>query len=305
MEKFRFIHSKKDAEETWKRRAYYRMEHFLVSDLLKMYSSLFPQSGVNARKNHYRSFAIRFGQYQIKHLTTSEINQWFQIIRAENDLTERTLAQVKCQLNVLFKWLEYEKILDSNPLKEIVFKRNQKPKRSRIIFDKNQVRALAKDAYHFDSITFYPFLYTLIHTGARRSEIQNLRWKDLDLSNKYLMLNETKNGESRRIQLSKGLYKLLKSQSRSSDFVFSGTYGHGLSRPKIQRTINSFKECHPEYGNWNYHDLRHSFAFNFLNEGGEMYQLQAILGHKTIKMTVDLYGHFKSQNVANPSPYSF
>lgn len=53
------------------------------------------------------------------------------------------------------------------------------------------------------------------------------------------------------------------------------------------------------------HDLRHSFAFNFINKGGHMNQLQAILGHKQIGLTVNLYGNFKAQNVSKASPFEF
>jgi len=34
-----------------------------------------------------------------------------------------------------------------------------------------------------------------------------------------------------------------------------------------------------------------------------MYQLQAILGHKSIGVTVDLYGQLKAQDVEDSSPY--
>lgn len=34
-----------------------------------------------------------------------------------------------------------------------------------------------------------------------------------------------------------------------------------------------------------------------------MYQLQAILGHRNIGTTVDLYGQIKAQDIDNPSPY--
>ena len=50
------------------------------------------------------------------------------------------------------------------------------------------------------------------------------------------------------------------------------------------------------------HDIKHSFSWNYLRSGGEMYQLQAILDHKSIKMTVDLYGHFKAVDVKRCSP---
>ena len=34
-----------------------------------------------------------------------------------------------------------------------------------------------------------------------------------------------------------------------------------------------------------------------------MYALKAILGHRKIELTVDLYGHFKAQDVERMSPY--
>ena len=34
-----------------------------------------------------------------------------------------------------------------------------------------------------------------------------------------------------------------------------------------------------------------------------MYQLQAILGHRSIQMTVDLYGDMKAADVERVSPY--
>ncbi|MBI2519021.1 MAG: tyrosine-type recombinase/integrase [Bdellovibrio sp.] len=67
---------------------------------------------------------------------------------------------------------------------------------------------------------------------------------------------------------------------------------------KIQKNLPINKD-------WRMHDLRHSFAYNYLLNGGEMYQLQAILGHKSIKMTVDLYGKLQAQDIKNPSPYKF
>ena len=53
------------------------------------------------------------------------------------------------------------------------------------------------------------------------------------------------------------------------------------------------------------HDLRHNFAHNYLKSGGEMYELKAILGHKSIQMTVDLYGNFQAEDVSKVSPYEF
>jgi len=76
-----------------------------------------------------------------------------------------------------------------------------------------------------------------------------------------------------------------------------------IGRQRLQRAMRRFKKHFPNGKNWGPHALRHSFAFNFLKQGGNMYQLQAILGHKSIDVTVDTYGQIAAQDVENACPY--
>ncbi|MBF0315789.1 MAG: tyrosine-type recombinase/integrase [Oligoflexia bacterium] len=56
---------------------------------------------------------------------------------------------------------------------------------------------------------------------------------------------------------------------------------------------------------WRTHDLRHSFCYNALLKGKKMYQIQSILGHRSVQLTIDLYGHLKSISIDDPSPFDF
>lgn len=135
----------------------------------------------------------------------------------------------------------------------------------------------------------------------------NLKWSEVNFATKYITFLETKNGASRHIKMSVNLEEYLFNlfQRRQGEYVFTNENGNQLNRMKVQRMINAFKEAHPMQKDWNYHALRHSFAFNFLKNGGDMYKLKAILGHKTIAMTVDLYGDLRAEDIEDPSPYNF
>ena len=75
-----------------------------------------------------------------------------------------------------------------------------------------------------------------------------------------------------------------------------------LSAGQIRDTVISYRKKY-KIKKWTPHDLRHSFALNYLKKNGEMYALQALLGHKSISMTIDYYGQMKASDVEMVSPY--
>ena len=46
-----------------------------------------------------------------------------------------------------------------------------------------------------------------------------------------------------------------------------------------------------------FHDLRHTFASNYLNYGGDIYVLKEMLGHSTVSMT-ERYSHLCQNRMA-------
>ncbi|MBY0516995.1 MAG: site-specific integrase [Bacteriovoracaceae bacterium] len=305
MESIKFIRGKEKADQIWRQRSFYRFENFNISDLCKVYLSLYPKSIITSRRNHYDSFIKQFRNERIKDLNTSSLGQWFNEIRLKENLTDRTLAQVRSQLSPFFKWLVTEEILKANPLLNIKFKRNAPPKRARCIFAEIEIKKILDHAYEFDKNTFYPFLYAVIQTGARRSEIAKLKWEHVDLSNGLILFKDTKNGTDRKIRMPKMLHDLIAHKPKTSKYVFPNSKNQILGRSSIQRTVVRFKSLYPTGHDWRLHDFRHSYANNFLKKGGEMYELQAMLGHKSIQMTVDLYGNLKSQDIRSSTPYDF
>ena len=89
-----------------------------------------------------------------------------------------------------------------------------------------------------------------------------------------------------------------------SEWIFLNQWGKLLSAGQVRDTIISYQNRFRVEKKWTPHDLRHSFAHNYLKKEGNMYALQALLGHKSITMTVNYYGQIQASDVEMVSPYS-
>ncbi|MBY0316991.1 MAG: site-specific integrase [Bdellovibrionales bacterium] len=276
-----------------------------VSQLMKYHLEKYPDSSVRERKRHFVSFCEEFGHRPINLIGKPELQLWFKKIKGEHDLSDRTLNTIKSCLNSFFKSLVDEEIITESPLSKIQFERKPPPRRQRVVLSIDEVHKILENAQNFSPGLLYPFLFATAYTGARRSEILKLKKSDVDLEMGLLHFRGTKNGEDRTIRLPKSLKSFLETHlnNHSAEFVFPDPNGKAIGRQRLQRLLRRFKKHFPIGKDWGPHALRHSFAYNYLKKGGEMYQLQAILGHKSIDVTVDVYGQIGAQDVENACPY--
>ena len=136
----------------------------------------------------------------------------------------------------------------------------------------------------------YILLETLWRTGMRVAELVNL--KKCDVKDGYIIVREGKGKQDRTIPLDKtldtilGLYidglkggeqtKLFDMTTRNVQHICHkySPYHFATQGDKTVRTY----EAHP-------HTYRHSFAVNWIREGGNIRALQKILGHKHLDTT--------------------
>jgi site-specific recombinase XerD len=276
-----------------------------VSQAIKTYIDRFPNSIIRARKNHFKDFVEKFGNHKISELNTNDLREWMDGQKAKGDLSEKTMNRVRSQFFGFFEFLVDEDYIRINPTKKIRFKRHDNPRRPRVILSVEEVLEILKNAKTFSPEILHPYLYTIAHTGARRSEVLRLKREDIDFKTGLIHLKRTKNGQQRFVRMAASLVKLLEERmnTHKSEFVIPNHLDERLHGAELARLINKFKHYFPIDKNFGCHSFRHSFAYNFLKKGGEMYQLQAILGHRGIQTTVDLYGQLQAQDIENPSPY--
>lgn len=162
-------------------------------------------------------------------------------------------------------------------------------------------------------------LYALmLSTGLRRGEALGLRWTDLDEAEGVLrvtrqlhraeaglVLVDTKTALSRRsVNLAAPMIELLKARRKAqlvefealgkvptaSDFIFTTSMSTPLDPRNLLREFKGLCK-QAGLGDWHVHELRHSAASLMLAQGVPLQVVSRVLGHASIRMTADVYGH--------------
>jgi integrase len=162
-------------------------------------------------------------------------------------------------------------------------------------------------------------LYALmLSTGLRRGEALGLKWTDFDevegilrvtrqLQRREtgLVLIDTKTALSRRsVNLAAPMAELLRVRRKEQQMEIEDLYGEGVFSEFIftsavgtpvdpRNLLREFKGLCKKagLGDWHVHELRHSAASLMLAQGVPLQVVSRVLGHASIRMTADVYGH--------------
>jgi integrase len=165
---------------------------------------------------------------------------------------------------------------------------------------------------------YYPLFLTFARTGLRLGEVLGLQWPDIHFHDRFIHVRRTlgaygieapKNGKSRRIDMSKRLASVLNDHLKVSRneasklgwnenalWVFRNSYGTPLDPNNLRRRVFYKAVESASLKKFRIHDLRHTFATLLLENGESLSYLKDQLGHHSIQITVDTYGHVVSGN---------
>ncbi|MFW6271351.1 MAG: tyrosine-type recombinase/integrase [Bacillota bacterium] len=165
--------------------------------------------------------------------------------------------------------------------------------------------------------------YFILHllalkTGMRQGELLGLKWEYINLDRNRLDVKQqlartdeglifkkvkTKSGnrtipitddvvnELKRHKIEQNENKLALGETyNDNDLVGCNSIGNPIDHRNLVRDFKKAVEK-AELPEIRYHDLRHTFATNFLETGGDITVLQRMLGHSSITVTIDTYSH--------------
>jgi len=163
----------------------------------------------------------------------------------------------------------------------------------------------------------YPLFLTMFRSGLRLGEALALRWSDVDWHGRLFLISKsyrrqkfsgTKTGKTRRVDMSNQVVEALKNLREKGntlskrEALASGwndvdgiIFHNGKGQPRGQNSVRYiYKQVLRKAGlrKIRSHDSRHSYASQLLSDGVSPVYVKDQLGHHSIQITVDIYGHW-------------
>lgn len=256
-------------------------------------------------KGHLRDlerFLYAHGIELAKDVTPALLREHFSSLRESghnSGTVFRTFGGIRC----FFSFLSRERLIPASPMSVL-----EKPRKERVIIpalNMDQMRILLGQPSQktFEGIRSRTLMVLILDTGLRVSEALKLRRDQVDFQNNLLRVMG-KGGKERQVPFGTGTKQCLWQYVArvgtipGQDLFFVNQFGRGLNANWFQKQLREYGKTAGIQGvRVSPHTLRHSFATQYILNGGDAFSLQKMLGHSTLDM-VRVYVDLANRDVA-------
>lgn len=250
---------------------------------------------IKAYQQSITCFKKFIGDINIGEITFQCINEYFQKRNNESSIYQTRKDHI-C-LSSLFNAAIDEEIIEMNPLKKV--KTFKLPEKLPTYFKEEEIEKLYEKIDNADIKDVVCFAH---NTGLRQMEILSLRWSEIDIRDKHLILTNrefvTKSKKIRNIPLTSNALEILNRRRLNASgekFVF--TYkGKAIQQDFISHKFKEYVKAAELNDKLNFHSLRHTFASWLVQRGVPIYEVKELLGHSKIS-TTEIYAHLRREDL--------
>lgn len=255
----------------------------------------FSEQTIPGYRRTFARFVAFMGDCDIEAVTSADVRRFLLHLRNEYELSKRSVSDAWVPLSSLWTWAEIEL-----EIPHIIRGRVKRPPFTKQViqpFDEQDIRKLlsvvaanALGEKRPTAVRDRAIILTLLDSGVRASELCALTVGDYTERTGQLHVRHGKGDKARVVVVGLRTQKALwrwgaeRGHAVGSDPLFPSNYDGGhMRREGLKHLLTRLgkragvERVHP-------HRFRHTFAVNYLRNGGNAIMLQELLGHTDLAM---------------------
>ena len=253
--------------------------------------------------NEYNSFILN-NKINYKNMDYNDAKEYVIYLNKKND-AKSTISRKLSSLRTFYKYLVLNNKVKSNPF--LLVSSPKKEKRIPKFINYNNMEEILNvpNIKTKEGQRERVILEVLYASGVRVSELVNIKLKDIDFSNKNILIFGK--GSKERL-VSFGDYALeyinlylkegrnLLLDGVKSDYLIVGKKSEKLTTRRVEQIIDDIIKRTSIKLNITHHMFRHTFATHLLDNGCDLLVVQELLGHASLSST-EIYTHVSNEHL--------
>jgi len=256
-----------------------------------MRSRRYSESTISTYTDALRTFLRYTEEKPVSEITNQDLILFNNHYILANKLSSSFQNQVVNAIKLFFRIVEN---------KNIDIELIHRPKRALVlpnVLSKEEVKAILQALSNIKHKAMLSLIYSC---GLRRSELLNLKLKDIDSRRGLLIIRQAKGRKDRIAPLSEKTISLLRDYFKAykpKEWLFEGQSGHvKYDESSLAAVLKQALEKAGIKKPVTLHWLRHSYATHLLENGTDLRYIQEILGHSR-STTTEIYTHVSNKSI--------
>jgi integrase/recombinase XerD len=256
-----------------------------------MRSRRYGESTIKTYTESLETFLRYFAHKPIGEITNEDLINFNNKYILANSFSSSYQNQVVNAVKLFFSSIEDKKLQP-----DLIMR----PKREKLlpnVLSKEEVKVILNAPNNLKHKAMLSLIYSC---GLRRSELLNLKLKDIDSKRGLVIIRYSKGKKDRIAPLSVKILDMLRqyyAEYKPTIWLFEGElvgekYSEQSLQSVLKQALNKTTINKPVTLHW----LRHSFATHLLENGTDLRYIQELLGHSSSK-TTEIYTHVSTKNL--------
>lgn len=255
-------------------------------------------------RNTLRQWLEYIDDQPVNMVTSNDVHRFLYFLKVERKLKPKTVRNAHTGISAFYTWAEQELGIEHVIRGKVAAPKANQPEI--VPLSKRDVRDLLMAMDRTDvwetgrrrparsqrptRLRDKAIVLVLLDTGIRAQELCDLRIEDVDLQAGAVQVRAGKGDKGRTVYLGhvakEALWRYLSKRpdKRSDEPLFMTSRRGPMDRSALRRMLASAGQRAEIPETVGPHRFRHTFAINYLRNGGDIFTLQRLLGHSSMEM---------------------